>query len=97
MLDIQHSSRAQPPLVIFTDAIDLLWPLVLVQSCSIGPSHELFFSDALENWLDLDVVTQHTQKIRVEVSQLIMTLDYKTPSFANHCVVYCELFSTRTY
>ena len=90
----------QPFLVIFMDAIDLLWLLVLVQSCifcSIGPSHELFFSDALENWVDLDVVTYHTQKIGVEVSQLTMTSDNKTPSFANHCVVYCEVFFIRTY
>ena len=82
------------------DAIDLLWLLVLVQSCvlcSIGPSNELLFSDALENWLDLDVVTHHTQKIGLEVSQLIMTSDYKNPSFENHCVVYCEVFFTRTY
>ena len=97
MLDIEHSIRVQPPLVFFMDGIDLLWFLIVAESCSIRPSHELFFSDALENWLELDAVTQYTQKIGVEVSQLIMTLDYKTPSFANHSVVYCELFSTCTY
>ena len=56
MLNIQHSPRVQLLLVIFMDAIDLLWLLVLVQSCvlcSIEPSTELFFSDALKNWLDL--------------------------------------------
>ena len=30
--------------------------------CSIGPSTELFFSDVLKNWVDLDVATHHTQK-----------------------------------
>ena len=102
MLNIQHPPRVQP-----LDAIDLLWLLVLVQSCVlcyIEPSHELFFSDGLENWLDLDVVTRrylsdHTQKIGLVVSQLIMTSDNKNPSFANHCVVYCdsEVFFTCTY
>ena len=56
MLNIQHPPRVQALLVIFMDAIDLLWLLVLVQSCvlcSIEPSTELFFSDALKNWLDL--------------------------------------------
>ena len=65
--------------------------------CSIGPSTELFFNDVLENWLDLDIATHHTQKICLEVSQLVMTLDYKAPSFANHCVVKCEAFPTRKY
>ena len=100
MLNIQHCPRVQPLLVIFMDAIDLLWLLVLVQSCvlcSIGPFHELFFSDASGNWLDLDVVKHHSQKIGREVSQLIMTSDYKNPSFENHCVVCCEVFITRTY
>ena len=127
MLNIQHSPRVQPLLVVFMDAIDLLWLLIPVRLgvrvanphikeyralgipeatspnvqscvlCSIGPCTELFFSDVLENWLDLDVATHYTQKIGLEVSQLIMTLDYKAPSFANHCVIYCEVFSTRTY
>ena len=72
-----------------------------VQSCvlrSIGPSSELFFiSDVLENCLDLDIATYRTQNIGLEVSQLVMTLDYKAPLLANHYVVYCEVFSTRTY
>ena len=65
--------------------------------CSIRPSTELFFSDVLKNWLDLDIATHCTQKIGFEVSQLVMTLDYKAPSFANYCVVHCEVFSTCTY
>ena len=56
-------------------------------SCSIGPSTELFFSDVLENWLDFDIATRHTQEVGLEISQLVMTLDYKASSFANHCVV----------
>ena len=65
--------------------------------CSIGPSTELFFSDVLENWLDLGIATHHTQEVGLEISQLVMTLDYKASSFANHCVYYCEVFSTHTY
>ena len=120
MFNILHSPRVQPLLVVFMDAIDLLWLLVPVRLgirvanphikecralgipeatrpndqscvlCSIGPSTELFFSDVLENWLDFDIVTHHTQKIGLEVSQLVMTLVYKAPAFANHCVVHCE-------
>ena len=127
MLNIQHSPRVQPLLVVFVIAIDLLWFLVPVRLgirvanphikecralgipeakrpnvqscvlCSIGPSTELFFCDVLENWLDLDIATHRTQKIGLEGSQLFMTLDYKAPSFANHCVVHSEVFPTHTY
>ena len=97
MLNTQHSPRVQLLLVVFMDAIDLLWLLVPVRLgirvanphikecralgipeatrpnvqscflCSIGPSTELFFSDVLENWLDLDVATHHIQKICLQV------------------------------
>ena len=111
MLNIWHSPRVQS-LVVFMDAIDLLWLLVPVRGdprshapecpilplqCSIGLSTELFFSDVLENWLDLDIATHRSQNIVLEVSQLFMALDYKALTFTNHCVVYCEVFSTCTY
>ena len=127
MLNIRHSPRVPSLLVIFMDAIDLLWLLVParldirvanphikecralgipeatrpnVQSCLLcftGPSTKLFFSDVLENWLDVDIATHSTLKIGLEVSQLAMTLDYKAFTFTIHCVVYCEVFSTCTY
>ena len=46
---------------------------------SVGSSTELFLSDVLENWLNLDMATHRKQKIGLEVSQLVMTLDYKAP------------------
>ena len=127
MLNVQHSPRVQSLLVVFMDAIDLLWLLVPVRLgirvakpqikecralgipettrlnvqscvlCSIGHSTKLFLNDVLENWLDLDIATHRIQKIGLVVSQLVMTLDFKSPTFTNHCVVYSEVFSTCAY